>query len=368
MRHTPLHELHLELGARMVEFAGYAMPVQYPPGIIREHLHTRSRASLFDVSHMGQVRVCGPGAASALERLVPGDIVALAPGRQRYTFLTGEAGGVLDDLMVANTGPELLLVVNASRKQADLAHLRAALEPALRVEVIEERALLALQGPEAAAVMRRVCAGAAALPFMSNVAASLDGVACFISRSGYTGEDGFEISVPAADAVRVAGRLLGEPGVAPAGLGARDSLRLEAGLCLYGHELDASTSPIEAGLAWTIPRVRRAGGERAGGFPGAPRILRELRDGPVRRLVGLRPEGRAPIREGEDLYDAQGEAAGRVTSGGFGPTLDSPVALAYVAGALAGAGGSLHAVVRGKPRPCAIVSLPFVAHRYFKRA
>lgn len=351
----------------MVEFAGYRMPVQYPAGIIREHLHTRSHAGLFDVSHMGQVRVSGGGAAAALETLVPADIVGLAQARQRYAVFTNEAGGVLDDLMVANAGNHYFLVVNASRKHEDLAHLRSRIGSQVAVEPLEDRALLALQGPEAAAVLGRVCPDAAKLAFMSVTAAELLGAPVFISRSGYTGEDGFELSVPASEAERIARCLLDQPEVAPAGLGARDSLRLEAGLCLYGHELDVATTPVEAALEWTIGKARRPGGARAGGFPGADRILVELLAGPARKRVGLLPEGRAPVREGEELMDAKGTRAGRVTSGGFGPSVDGPIAMGYVDAAHSIAGEMLHAMVRGKPRACKVVDLPFVRHRYAKR-
>ena len=344
------------------------MPVQYPAGIIREHLHTRSRAGLFDVSHMGQVRLTGPGVAAALEALVPGDIVGLAPGRQRYTFFTNPAGGVLDDLMVVNAGDHLFLVVNASRKREDIALLRQGIGSLCSVEPLEDRALLALQGPAAAEVLQRLCRASASLSFMSAVMTDIaDGVPAFITRSGYTGEDGFELSLPASDAEAVARGLLGQPEVAPVGLGARDSLRLEAGLCLYGHDLDEATSPVEAGLAWTIGRARRSGGERAGGFPGAERILRELSAGTARKRVGLLPEGRAPVREGEALADEAGASVGRITSGGFGPSLDAPIAMAYVQSARARTGEALRATVRGKPRTCRIADMPFVPHRYFQQ-
>jgi aminomethyltransferase len=365
-KRTPLHGLHESLGARMVEFAGYHMPVQYPAGIIREHLHTRSQTGLFDVSHMGQLHVSGARAAAALERLMPADITGLAPMRQRYTVLTNEAGGVLDDLMVSNAGSHYFLVVNASRKAEDLEHLRARIGGECTIRFLDDRALLALQGPGAASVMAEVCPDAVALGFMGVTSTKLLGAPVFVSRSGYTGEDGFEISVPAAEAERVARALLSQPGVAPIGLGARDSLRLEAGLCLYGHELDESTSPVEAGLAWTIGKARRSGGERGGGFPGHERILAELASGPLRKRVGLLPEGRAPVREGEELI-AGGESIGKTTSGGFGPSLDAPLAMAYVAPSHASPGTTLEAIVRGKPRVCKVVDLPFLPHRYAKR-
>jgi aminomethyltransferase len=364
--HTPLHALHLALGARLVPFAGYDMPVSYPPGIIHEHEHTRRAASLFDVSHMGQIRIEGAGAAAALERLVPGDIAGLAPGRSRYTVLTNDAAGIVDDLMVTNAGDHLLLVVNAARREADLALLRAALGDRCRVAALAARALLALQGPQARAVMARFSEVAARLPFMSAGPAAVAGIECFVSCSGYTGEDGFELSVGAADAEALARRLLAEPEVEAAGLGARDSLRLEAGLCLYGHELDESTSPIEAGLAWVIPKVRLRGGARAGGFPGAPIIFGQLAGGIGRRRVGLRPEGRAPIREGTELLTPEGAPAGRVTSGGFGPSAGGAIAMGYVSSGLDEPGTMLRAIVRDKPRALTVASLPFVPHRYHR--
>lgn len=357
---TPLHALHLEFGARMVPFAGYEMPVQYPAGILAEHRHTRSHASLFDVSHMGQANLRA-NAAAALESFVPQDVVGLAPGRQRYAFFTNEAGGVLDDLMVTNAGDHLYVVVNASRKAQDFA-LLAKLDP----EILADRALLALQGPEAAKVMERLAGGIDTMQFMTSRAVEIDGFPCRVSRSGYTGEDGFEISVASGDAEKLARRLLALDGVAPAGLGARDSLRLEAGLCLYGHDIDESTTPIEAGLAWAIQKIRRRGGARAGGFPGAGVILDQLEQGAGRQRVGILPEGRAPIREGEQLRDASGRIVGRLTSGGFGATLDAPIAMGYVERDFAAVGTALSATVRGKPRACNVAPLPFVPHRYHR--
>ncbi len=366
LRRTPLYDLHVASGARMVPFAGYEMPVQYPAGIIAEHLHTRAHAGLFDVSHMGQIRLRGATATSALEALVPGDIQGLAPGRMRYTLLLNAAGGILDDLMVTRTpdGSEdgLMLVVNAACKEADLAHLRANLDPAVAVESQFERALLALQGPQAAAVLARFAGDVLTMPFMSAAEITLAGASCTVTRSGYTGEDGFELSLAVADAVAVAEALLAEREVRPIGLGARDTLRLEAGLCLYGHDIDAATTPVEAGLAWTIARRRR--GE--GGFPGAAAILRQLAEGPSRRRVGIRPDGRAPAREGTLITDPAGNPVGRVTSGGFGPSLGAPIAMGYVDAAAAAEGGALALVVRDVPRPAHVAKLPFVATRYYR--
>jgi aminomethyltransferase len=353
---TPLHNLHLGLGAKMVAFAGYDMPVQYA-GIIAEHLHTRSAASLFDVSHMGQVRLDGADAARALETLVPGDITGLKPNRMRYTLFLNERGGILDDLMVTNAGDHLHLVVNASRKRDDIAHLERHLA---RVTPLPDRALLALQGPAAAAVLERLAPGADALPFMAAAAMSVGGVAAFVTRSGYTGEDGFEISVAGSDAEPLARKILAEPEVKPAGLGARDTLRLEAGLCLYGHDIDETTTPIEAALGWTISARRR----REGGYPGAAIIARELTQGPARLRVGLRPEDRAPAREETPIIDANGKPLGRVTSGGFSPSLNVPIAMGHVARESSALGTVLQLLVRGKARPARVVPLPFVPHRY----
>jgi len=366
LRRTPLYDLHLARGARMVAFAGYAMPVQYPSGIIAEHLHTRAKAGLFDVSHMGQIRLRGAAAARALEALVPGDLQGLAPRQMRYTLLLDEAGGILDDLIATQLDDGLLLVVNAARKEADLAHLQTHLDSAVAVEPRFERALLALQGPEAGAVLARFAGGIAngveRMAFMSAAEARIAGAPCFLTRSGYTGEDGFELSVAAADAARVAEALLSEPEVAPIGLGARDTLRLEAGLCLYGHDIDQTTTPVEAGLSWTIARRRRA----AGDFPGAAIILRQLAEGPSRKRIGLRPDGRAPAREGAAITDPVGNPVGRVTSGGFGPSLGAPIAMGYVDAAHAGEGNALALVVRDVPRPAHVAPLPFVATRYYR--
>src|SRR5712671_1205680 len=344
----------------MVPFAGYEMPVQYPAGIIAEHLHTRAQAGLFDVSHMGQIRLRGAEAARALEALVPGDLQALAPRQMRYTLLLNDRGGILDDLMATRVpeeaGDGLMLVVNAACKEADLAHLQAYLDRAVAIEPQFERALLALQGPAAAAVLARFAAGVERMAFMSAAEVSIAGTPCSITRSGYTGEDGFEISVSAEQAAGIAERLLGEPEVMLIGLGARDTLRLEAGLCLYGHDIDETTTPVEAGLAWTIGKRRRA----EGGFPGAEAILKQLAEGPRRRRVGIRPDGRAPAREGTEVQDPSGREIGRITSGGFGPSVGAPIAMGYVDAAHAGDGAALALVVRDVPRPAHVAPLPFV--------
>lgn len=361
LRRTPLRDLHRALGARMVPFAGWEMPVQYPMGVLNEHLHTRRAAGLFDVSHMGQVILRGAGAAKALEGLVPADIVGLPVGRQRYGLFTTDEGGILDDLMIAAKGDHLLLVVNAACAAQDIAHLRAA---GLSPEVVTDRALLALQGPAAEAVLARLLPGVAAMRFMDAADHDWDGVPLWISRSGYTGEDGFEISVPADRAEALARALLDRPEVAPIGLGARDSLRLEAGLPLYGHEMDTSVSPAVAGLGWSIPKARRAGGAREGGFPGGAAILSELGRA-VRTRRGLRPEGRAPIREGTPIFAAAegGGAIGHVTSGGFGPSVGGPVAMATLPSDIA-EGATVHAELRGRRVPATVVALPFVTPTY----
>jgi aminomethyltransferase len=364
---TPLDALHRELGARLVPFAGYDMPVQYPTGILKEHLHTRSQAGLFDVSHMGQLRLCGraadaAAAAAALETLVPGDLLGLAPGRMRYTLLLNDGGGILDDLMVTNAGDHLFVVVNAACKHADLAHLQERLGDRVAIEVLADRALLALQGPAAAAVLARFVPAAAAMPFMSYAEARLRGIPVLLTRSGYTGEDGYEISVADDRAETVARLLLAEPEVAPIGLGARDSLRLEAGLCLYGHDIDRTTTPVEAGLSWTLGRRRRS----EGGFPGFATIRDHLDHGPTRRRVGLRPDGRAPAREGTGIVDGGGRPLGHVTSGGFGPTVGGPIAMGYVASAGATPDTPVTLVVRGKPLPARVVTLPFVRQNYYR--
>ncbi|WP_442113722.1 glycine cleavage system aminomethyltransferase GcvT [Pseudomonas sp. NUPR-001] len=368
LQQTPLHGLHLELGARMVPFAGYAMPVQYPLGVLKEHLHTREQAGLFDVSHMGQIRLRGAGAAKALESLVPVDILDLPVGMQRYALFTNDDGGILDDLMVANLGnDELFLVVNAGCKDQDLTHLKQHLEGLCEVEsLFDSRALLALQGPSAAKVLARLAPQVQAMTFMQFASVRLLGVDCYVSRSGYTGEDGYEISVPVQAAQMLARSLLAEPEVEAIGLGARDSLRLEAGLCLYGHDMEQGTTPIEASLAWAISKVRRADGERAGGFPGAERILGQQRDGVASKRVGLLPKERIPVREGTVIVDAQGQEIGRVTSGGFGPSLGGPLAMGYVHNAFAALDTEVFALVRGKQVPMQVARTPFVAQRYYR--
>ena len=363
---TPLYDLHVELGARMVAFAGYHMPVQYSGGIIGEHQHTRTAAGLFDVSHMGQVRLHGDAAAAALESLSPVDACDLEPGHMRYSVFTDETGGVLDDFLVANTGGDLFAVVNAACKSDDISRMQSSIGAECVVEELRERALLALQGPESAGILQALAPESAELSFMTIAPLEVAGAPCLVSRSGYTGEDGFEISVPAEHAESLARRLLEFEAVAPIGLGARDSLRLEAGLCLYGQDLSRNTSPIEAGLAWTIAAVRRAGGARAGGFPGEARILDELERGASRRLVGLRPRGRAPVRAGVELVDADGAAIGSVTSGGFGPSVGGPVAMGYVGSKHRRPGTVVQAVVRGRHLPTEVVALPFVERRYHR--
>ncbi|WVT05291.1 glycine cleavage system aminomethyltransferase GcvT [Sinorhizobium chiapasense] len=371
LKHTPLNALHLSLGARMVPFAGYDMPVQYPDGVLKEHLHTRAAAGLFDVSHMGQIVVRPKSgrigdAALALEKLVPVDILGLAEGRQRYGLFTNDEGGILDDLMITNRGDHLFLVVNAACKEADFEHLKKGLGDTCDVRMLDDRALVALQGPRAEAVLCELWADVASMRFMDVAEADLHDVSCIISRSGYTGEDGFEISIPVQSAVDVTQRLLEHPDVMPIGLGARDSLRLEAGLCLYGNDIDTGTTPVEAALEWAIQKSRRSGGDRAGGFPGAERILSEFANGAKRRRVGLKPEGRAPVRGGAKVFaDAEGKmAVGTVTSGGFGPSVDSPVAMGYVDAAQAGNGTRLYAEVRGKYLPLVVTSMPFVKQTY----
>src|SRR6202163_3544732 len=350
LKRTPLHALHVASGGKMVPFAGYDMPVQYASGVLREHLHTRSHAGLFDVSHMGQIALRPKSgrvedAALALEQLVPQDILAVAPGRQRYAQFTNGEGGILDDLMVAYFGDHLFLVVNAACKDEDEAHLRAGLSDTCVIEPLPGRALIALQGPKAESVLAKLCADVALMRFMDAGPRSVDGLDCFVSRSGYTGEDGFEISVPAERAEQLAKLLLVNGDVLPIGLGARDSLRLEAGLCLYGHDIDTTTTPVEAALEWSIQKSRRHGGARAGGFPGADRILSQLEQGAPRRRVGLRPEGRAPVREGAPLFadDASSLQIGAVTSRGFCPTITAPIAMGYLPSSHAAPGGLVFA-------------------------
>lgn len=364
LQRTPLHALHVELGARMVPFAGYAMPVQYPAGILAEHRQCRESAALFDVSHMGQVRLVGPDAAAALETLVPVDVVGLSLCKQRYAFFTDAAGGLLDDLMITRRADDLFLVVNAGCKDADLQHLITQIGHRCQVVALPEQALLALQGPKAVDALARLDAGVTALTFMTGGWFTLAGAECFVTRSGYTGEDGFEISVPADQATALARALLAQPEVQPAGLGARDTLRLEAGLCLYGHDIDATTTPVEAGLTWAIQKVRRAGGERAGGYPGAAVIDAQLAQGAVRKRVGLVGLERAPVREGTALVDAQGHPIGRVTSGTVGPSVNQPIAMGYLAANHAAPGGEVYAEVRGRRLPMRVTPMPFAPHRY----
>lgn len=362
---TPLFDLHVELGARMVPFAGYEMPVQYK-GILEEHRHTRNAAGLFDVSHMGQARLDGAGAAAAMETLVPADMVGLGAGCQRYALFTNDEAGILDDLMVTNADGHLFVVVNAGCKRQDMAHMRERIGGQCEVTELSDRALLALQGPAAGAVMARFAPATADMVFMTGRQVEILGADCFVTRSGYTGEDGFEISVPANRADELARQLLAEDEVAPIGLGARDSLRLEAGLCLYGHDIDTSTTPVEARLVWAIGKARRVGGERALGYPGAGIVERQIAAGPARKRVGLLPEGRAPVREGAELQDGAGRAVGHVTSGGFGPTMEAPVAMGYVEASQAEIGTKLNAVVRGKPLPVTVARMPFVEQRYYR--
>ncbi len=357
-----LDALHRELGARMVPFAGYLMPVQYAAGVMTEHLHTRATAGLFDVSHMGQVILHPKAGMEALRRgfeaMMPVDVLGLAAGRQRYGLFTDDTGGILDDLMFTDRGDHLFVVVNAACKVQDITLLNAALQDIAHVEPVTDRALLALQGPQAKAVLAAITPGVAAMRFMDAAILPSGFGELWVSRSGYTGEDGFEISVSEAGAEALARALLADARVLPVGLGARDSLRLEAGLCLYGHDLDRTTSPVEANLAWAIPKVRRTGGARAGGFPGAARILSELDHGPARLRVGLRPEGRAPMREGTALFDGE-RPLGHITSGGFGPSVGAPVAMGYVPAALAAPGRRLEGEVRGKRLPVTVSALPF---------
>lgn len=368
---TPLHALHISLGARMVPFAGYDMPVQYPAGVLKEHVATRQGAGLFDVSHMGQVTVRARSgnnadAALALEKLVPVDVAGLGAGRQRYGLFTNDDGGILDDLMITNRGDHLFLVVNAACKEQDFAHLEKHLGATCDVTPIRNRALLALQGPKAEAALASLSPAVASMKFMDVIATELVGVECIVSRSGYSGEDGYEISVPDEKAEELAKALLAIEGVEPIGLGARDSLRLEAGLCLYGNDIDTTTTPVEAALEWAMQKARRKGGAREGGFPGAERILSELENGATRRRVGLKPEGKAPVRSHAKLYaDAEGKTElGEVTSGTFGPTVEGPVAMGYLPVSHAANGTQVFAEVRGKYLPVTVAALPFITPTY----
>lgn len=367
---TPLHAAHVAFGARMVPFAGYDMPVQYPTGILTEHNWTREHAGLFDVSHMGQAFLVAEDkshetVAKAVEALIPADVLNLKPNQQRYSQLLADDGGILDDLMVTRVGAPghegwLYLVVNASMKEQDYAHIQARLPKGVTLNRKDGLALMALQGPSAEAVLAKLAPEAAALPFMMSADVQIDGIWCHVSRSGYTGEDGYEISCKAEDAATLWNKLLADPEVKAIGLGARDSLRLEAGLCLYGHDIDTTTSPIEAGLIWSIQKRRR----EEGGFPGAARVQREIKDGPARVRVGIKPEGRAPAREGTVITTPDGREVGIVTSGGFGPTVNGPVAMGYVSKDVSAVGTDLHLVVRGKPLPAKVAAMPFAPHRY----
>ena len=362
--HTPLHALHLALGARMVPFAGYAMPVQYPDGILAEHRWCRDSAALFDVSHMGQLQLRGADAAAALESLLPQDVVDLGLGKQRYGFFTNAQGGLLDDLMITRRADHLLLIVNAGCKADDTRHLITHIGHRATVVPLPDHALLALQGPQAVHVLARLNPAVATMAFMTGADVVLAGIDCFVTRSGYTGEDGFEISLPGAHAEALARALLVQPEVKPVGLGARDTLRLEAGLCLYGHDIDARTTPIEAGLAWAIQKVRRPGGARAGRYPGANVIEGQLTSGTAVKRVGLMGLEKVPVREGTLIVDALGHPLGRVTSGTLGPTVFAPVAMAYLAVNHAGLQHEVYADVRGKRQPMRVTPLPFTPHRY----
>ena len=365
---TPLHAVHLELGARMVPFAGYSMPVQYPAGVMAEHLQTRASAGLFDVSHMGQLRLAGPQAAAAFETLVPVDVLGLAVDKQRYGLLLTDEGTIIDDLMFVNRGDHLFVIVNGACKAADIAHIRQRIGARCDVVPMPDSALLALQGPKAVHALARMLPGADRLVFMTGRAFDWQGGELFVTRSGYTGEDGFEISVPAAQAEALARALLAQPEVKPAGLGARNSLRLEAGLCLYGNDIDTTTTPVEAALTWAIQKVRRRGGAREGGFPGADQVLAQLQDPALllRQRVGLVALERIPVREPAELRDGDGRRVGAVTSGLLAPTIDRPIAMGYVSTACALPGTRLQAIVRGKPVPMEVTTMPFVPARYYR--
>lgn len=374
LRQTPLHAFHLANDAKMVPFAGYDMPVQYAPGVMKEHLHTRAAAGLFDVSHMGQVRLTAQSgdtadAARALESLVPVNILDLGNGRQRYAMFTNEDGGIMDDLMVANRGDHLFVVVNAACKEADITYMRAQLSDTCTIEELTDRALLALQGPQAEAALASLAPAVADMAFMDVAEVEIIGADCIVSRSGYSGEDGYEISVPEEKAQELAEALVAIDGVEPIGLGARDSLRLEAGLCLYGNDIDTTTSPVEANLVWAMQKARRPGGARAGGFPGAGKIFAHLENGTDRLRVGIAPQGRAPMRAHTALYadETSDDQVGEITSGGFGPTLGAPVAMGYVSSNHAGTGTTLFADLRGKRMPVKVADLPFITPNYKRK-
>lgn len=370
---TPLHALHAELGARMVPFAGYSMPVQYPAGLVAEHRHTRESAGLFDVSHMGQLRLEGADAAAAFESLMPVDVIGLAPGKQRYGLLLTDDGGIIDDLMFVNRGDHLFVIVNGACKVGDIAHMQQRIGQRCGVVPMPDHALLALQGPKAVDALARLLPGVEKLVFMTGGAFQWDGAEMFVTRSGYTGEDGFEISVPAAQAEALARELLAQPEVKPIGLGARNSLRLEAGLCLYGNDIDTSTTPVEAGLTWAVQKVRRGGGARAGGFPGAMKVIAQFLElercagqSLSKRRVGLVALERVPVRDGTPLHAPGGEAVGQVTSGLLAPTADKPIAMGYLPPALAEVGSRVDAMVRGKAVPMEVTAMPFVPQRYYR--
>lgn len=362
IKQTVLHALHVELGGKMVPFAGYDMPVQYPDGIMKEHLHTREAAGLFDVSHMGQVVISGDNPAASIEKLVPGDIQGLEAGQMKYSFFTNEEGGILDDLIITRRENDLFVVVNAACKEQDIALMTEKLAGEATITVLEDRALVALQGPKAAEVLARYNAAVATMPFMTYQELEIDGVACFVTRSGYTGEDGYEISIPNEQAVAICNNLLAEAEVAPIGLGARDSLRLEAGLCLYGHDLTTETTPASAALLWAIGKRRR----EEGGFPGADIVIKEIADKPKMKRVGIIPEGRAPAREHTEIADMDGNVVGEVTSGGFAPTMQAPIAMGYVPLELSKVGTDLQLIVRGKARAAKVAKMPFVEQRYYR--
>ena len=363
---TPLHSLHIELGAKLVTFAGYEMPLQYPTGIIAEHLHTRTQIGLFDISHMGQIKLTGTNVADGLETIVPTDIVGLPSSRQRYTLFTNIDGGILDDLIVTNLEGEYQLIVNAACKQSDYKHLKDSISDYCKIEMLADQALLALQGPRAREVLTKIVPAIGELNFMNAMQADIVGLSCLISCSGYTGEDGFEISIHSEQVEDLARLLLDQKDVLPIGLGARDSLRLEAGLCLYGHELTTETTPVEAGLTWVVSKSRRPEGERAGGYLGADRIDEQLARGTDRLRVGIVPEGKAPVREGTKLIDDKGQLVGTVTTGSYSPTLRRPIAMGYVASSLAVPDMRIYARVRDRLMPLTIVKLPFVSPRFYR--